>query len=268
MTDREIAALARSALEEEVELTPKPGLVDLENHGANPDMDAELFLRSARALEPFFVRLAHTGSSLADLPADETLPFLRSIGFDAEKAMLEETGGVNTHRGALFSMGLLCASAGRLSALSGTITAESLCALTAQTVSGICSRELRNDETHGQQMHAKFGAKGVRGEVESGFFSARTYGLPIFRAAEERGKNRDEAALLTLLSLISNVADTNVLYRAGQDGLRWLQSRARALLWNFSPAGCRKLNEECIERNISPGGCADLLSVTLFLLNF
>ncbi len=260
MTSSEIGRLARNALEQEVLLTPKPGLVDRENSGAHRDMTAETFLRSAAALEPCFARLAREGESLAALPPAETLPPLRQIGKQAEEAMFRATGGVNTHKGALFSIGLLCACAGRMQRLGLPLTAEGLCALAAKTVSGISARELKGSDTNGLRVHAATGANGVRGEAESGFQSVRQYALPWL------AKSRDERAQLhALLSLMCHVEDTNVLHRAGPEGLCWLRGRAEETLKQFSRSALQTLDRECILRNISPGGCADLLAIALFL---
>lgn len=257
----ELGALARRALEQEVLLTPKPGLVDRRNSGAHRDMTAETFLRSAAALEPHFVLLARAGEAQAELPPAETLPPLRRLGMQAEEEMLRATGGVNTHKGALFSIGLLCACAGRQTARRQPLSPETLCALAAETAAGISARELGGSGTNGLRVHASTGARGVRGEAESGFASVRQYALPYLRAGCSQ---RDQ--LLALLALMRRVEDTNVLHRAGPEGLRWLQQRAGETLERFSLAALEQLDEECIRRNISPGGCADLLAIGLFLV--
>ena len=257
MTPADIARMAREALEREVLLTPKPGLVDAANTGAHRDMDKDTFLRSAAALEPWFRVLAETGEQLAGQEPAAVLPHLRPIGLKAEQDMYAATGGVNTHKGALFSLGLLCAAGGRLSAGKQLLTAESLCAVCGAMTAGITQRELHDRDTHGRMAHADYGAKGVRGEAESGFASVRRLALPYL--GEENGP------YLALLSLITHVRDTNVLHRAGEEGLRWLQGRAKAILEDFSIPELERLDRECIERNISPGGSADLLALAFFL---
>lgn len=257
MTPTAIAKKAREALEREVLLTPKPGLVDAANCGAHNDMDKDTFLRSAAALEPWFQSMAERGGvSLSEAP-QQLLAALRPVGLRAEEEMYTATGGVNTHKGALFSLGLLCAACGRLQAQNRPLTVENLCALAAEMTAGITERELSGAETHGLAAHAAYGAKGVRGEAESGFVSVRELALPYFH--QENGQ------LKALLSLISAVRDTNVLHRAGEKGLRWLQSRAKALLNHFSIPALEQLDRECIEKNISPGGCADLLAIAFFI---
>ena len=263
MTPSDIGALARRALEVEVRLTPKPGLVDSENNGAHRDMDLSTFLRSAEALEPWFTRLAQAGYDLAGLPPAQTLPPLRKLGKQAEGEMYAATGGVNTHKGALFSLGLLCAGAGRCVRLGETLSADRLCALSAEIVRGITARELTpGADSHGLAAYARYGAQGVRGEAEGGFPAVRELALPHLLSREGSGEER---ALKALLALISRLWDTNVLHRAGEEGLCWLQGQARAVLDDFSLPALRALDRECIRRNISPGGSADLLAIALFL---
>lgn len=257
MTPAQIAALAKQALEREVLLTPKPGLVDAANTGAHDDMDKDTFLRSAAALEPWLQRMAERGkASLAETP-EQLLTALRPMGMEAETEMYAATGGVNTHKGALFSLGLLCAAAGRLTAQKQPLSIENLCHLCAQMTAGITRREMNLQDTHGLKAHAVYGAKGVRGEAESGFESVRVLALPQL--------SQSDGAYRALLALIAAVWDTNVLHRAGEEGLIWLQSRAKAILSDFSISALKQLDRECIEKNISPGGCADLLAIAFFL---
>jgi len=257
MTPETIGKLAREALEREVLLTPKPGLVDAYNNGAHKDMDKQTFLRSAAALEPWFQGMAERGRVSPSEPPAQLLAALRPMGMEAEKEMYAATNGVNTHKGALFSLVRRCAACGRLQAQNRPLTAETLCDTAAQMTAGITQREMDGNHTHGLRVHAAYGAKGVRGEAESGFLSVRELALPYLE--------RENGPYLALLSLISRVRDTNVLHRAGEEGLCWLQSRAGALLTDFSLSGLEELDRQCIEKNISPGGCADLLAIAFFL---
>ena len=257
MTPETTGKLAREALEREVLLTPKPGLVDAANNGAHKDMCKDTFLRSAAALEPWFQRMAERGKASLNETPQQLLAALRPMGLEAERDMYAETNGINTHKGALFSLGLLCAACGRLQARTIPLTAESLCDLAAQMTDGITKREMHATDTNGLKVHATYGAKGVRGEAESGFASVRELALPHLKA--------ENGSYLALLDLMAHVRDTNVLHRAGEEGLAWLQSRAAALLTDFSIPALEQLDRECIERNISPGGCADLLAIAFFL---
>ena len=257
MTPETIGNLARRALEREVLLTPKPGLVDAANNGAHKDMSKDTFLRSAAALEPWLQRMAERGkASLKETP-QQLLAALRPMGLEAEVDMYAATDSVNTHKGALFSLGLLCAACGRLQAQNQPLTAENLCDLAAQMSAGITLREMIAAVTPGLKVQAVYGAKGVRGEAESGFASVRDLALPLL--------NVENGPYLALLNLIARVRDTNVLHRAGEEGLYWLQGRAQDLLEQFSIPALEQLDRECIEKNISPGGCADLLAIAFFL---
>ena len=257
MTVAAIAKAAREALVQEVLLTPKPGLVDAANCGAHDDMDKDTFLRSAAALEPWFQVMAERGAAMPTEDPQVLLAALRPIGLQAEKDMYTATQGVNTHKGALFSLGILCAAVGRLEAQNRPLTVDALCGMAAEMTAGITGREMHTADTHGLLVHAAYGAKGVRGEAESGFESVRALALPQLK--------RENGPYLALLHLIAYVRDTNVLHRAGEEGLAWLQCRAQELLKDFSIAGMEQLDRECIEKNISPGGCADLLAISFFL---
>ena len=263
MTDLRIARLAAAALVEEVYTTPKPGLVDLNNTGAHRDMTVQTFLYSAAALQPYFREMAELGRTL---PQEALLPALRASGIRAEAAMFKATDGVNTHKGALFSLGILCGCAGRFLAMNRRPAAEDLCGLAADLTRGICARELGvGDETHGQGVFRKYGARGIRGEAESGFASVRMYSLPCFRQELERGTEYGEAAVKALLSLISRVPDTTVLHRRGEKIAAWAAEEAARCLADYREDTVLELDRAFIRENVSHGGCADLLAVTIFL---
>lgn len=263
MTDLRIARLAAAALVEEVYTTPKPGLVDLNNTGAHRDMTVQTFLYSAAALQPYFREMAELGRTL---PQEALLPALRASGIRAEAAMFKATDGVNTHKGALFSLGILCGCAGRFLAMNRRPSAEDLCGLAADLTRGICARELGvGEETHGQGVFRKYGARGIRGEAESGFASVRMYSLPCFRQELERGTEYGEAAVKALLSLISRVPDTTVLHRRGEKIAAWAAEEAARCLADYREDTVLELDRAFIRENVSHGGCADLLAVTIFL---
>src|SRR5690348_6904495 len=172
---RELGRLARRSLELELYTWPKPGLVSHLDSGAHEDMNAELVRASAHCLEPFFAQLAASGA------AGATLRGLREIGIAAERAMLEVTCGVNTHRGAIFGLGLLSAAAGRL-ALEGRLPARSL----GEHVRRAWGRSLRmtgRSASHGTDVFARYGAGGARSEAASGFAHVYLVGLPALRGA-------------------------------------------------------------------------------------
>ena len=269
----ETGSLAYEALCLEVLATPKPGLVDRNNSGAHRDMDCGLFLRSAHALFPHFIRFAQFGYETAALAPTQAFHQLRSLGREAEAAMFQATGGVNTHKGAIFSLGVLCAAAGRLQAAGrpcGSLGA-SLFREAAAMASGVSKELSCGAATHGQQAFRACGALGVRGEVEQGFPSVWQYGLPVLQSAFQAGACLDFALCVTLASLMAHVEDTNVLSRAGQDGAAFVQRTAgdlflrRGLPWPQFQKELLHWDEEYIRRNVSPGGCADLLAATCFV---
>lgn len=263
MTGLRVARLAAAALVEEVYTTPKPGLVDGNNNGAHRDMTVQTFLYSAAALQPFFREMAELGRTLEE---EALLPALRETGIRAEQAMFRATNGVNTHKGALFSLGLLCGCAGQCIARGLRPTAAGLCAMAARLTRGICVRELGGTaDTHGQGVYRKYGARGVRGEAESGFSSVLEHSLPVFRGELCRGTDYGEAAVKALLSLIAHVPDTTVLYRRGPDAAARAAEAAKRLLADYSEEAALALDAAFIRENISHGGCADLLAVTIFL---
>ena len=263
MTELRIARLAAAALVEEVYTTPKPGLVDLNNTGAHRDMTVDTFLYSAAALQPYFKEMAELGRTL---PWADLLPALRESGIRAEAAMFRATKGVNTHKGALFSLGLLCGCAGACLQQGIHPDAATLCRMTAELTRGICSRELVGEgESHGLAAYRKYGTSGVRGEAESGFVSVLTHSLPRFRQELEQGTEYGEAAVKALLSLIAHVSDTTVLHRRDAETARWAAKEAENLLAHYSEEAALALDAAFIRENVSHGGCADLLAVTVFL---
>lgn len=243
---RELAELAVQALLEEVDQTPKPGLVDRNNQGAHRDMDRDLFHRSARSLLPYFRRAVQLGLEKMDC-----MDLLQQAGREAEQTMLAETGGVNTHRGAVYAFGLILAAMGSRLARGGDVFAGAA----ALAASGLPPAA----DSHGQRARLRYGAPGARGEALAGFPHARQAWAALGRTG------RPAAALLTLLA---EVEDTNLLHRGGPEGLALVQSRARAIL-SGPPAdydsGLLALDRTCMEENLSPGGSADLLALALFL---
>ena len=238
-----LGEMAENALLAEVHFTPKPGLVDEANNGAHRDMDVPLFERSAHALRPCFeefVRLGLQGASPAAL---------QQAGVRAEQAMFAATGGVNTHKGAIYSGALLLHAAGRL--LSGEEEGN-LCELAAQTAAAIPAPT----GTHGAAVRAQCG--GIRTEAVSGYPTAQA----VLRQLRQSGP------LDALLLSMSRLDDSTLWHRGGAEGAQLVRSRAADIL--AAPASerearTRRLDAELIERNLSPGGSADLLAMAFFL---
>lgn len=266
-----IATRAYFALSKEVSTTPKPGLVDGNNSGAHKDMDLRHFFASANALRPFFCRFAETGFLTRDLPAEETLKVLRPIGIEAETAMLKATRGVNTHKGAIFSLGLLCAAAGRLSP--ELWQAEHLLAECAAMAQGIIGRELgtvtkETAKTFGEKLYAEHGITGIRGQAEAGFPAVLHTGLPVLQEGLKQGLSLNDAGACVLLHLLSVTDDTSLIHRCDRQTQLQLQKKLSAILSDTpypSTDTIKELDKEFIEKNLSPGGSADLLAMTYLL---
>jgi len=265
ITAEQTGRFAREALEQEARLSPKPGLVDAENCGAHTDMDLELLLRSANALEPYFAGFAAQGIADAALPLDGRIATLREQGREAEHAMFAATDGVNTHKGALFLLGLLCYAAGHCFE-NGEHSPEVVCATAARFCGGI-TREL--GESAGRAF-ARYGARGARGEAEDGFPHALD-ALKTYRKAVSLGAAQSDAWLLALLELIATLDDANVLARCGEETAQTLRERAGEIASRYPAGGTnmrdeiRALDRECIAFRASPGGAADLLACAMFL---
>ncbi len=271
-----VSDLAERCLLDEVRVTPKPGLVDSANTGSHKDMDLLLFERSAAALTPFWAHFFTIGRETAAFPPEETFSRLRAAGREAEQAMFAATQGVNTHKGAIFLIGILCGAIGRLwnTLLSPSIeeilteVREMTAAPLAAELDAIAQRGAELADTAGTQLYLALGSRGARGEAADGFPSARDAALPALKKALSAGLSENHAAAIALLHLIALGQDTNLHHRGGADGAAWASAAAKALLdETFFPslAQIAVLDREFIKRNLSPGGCADLLAVTLFL---
>lgn len=273
--DAETAAVqAVRALLYEVCTTPKPGLVDRRNSGSHRDMDIFTFMDSSTALGPYFARCVRTGRDTAARPAGRTLDALRWPGKLAEGTMLSVTGGVNTHKGAIFSLGLVCAALGRLDREQWN-RPELILAQVAAMASGLVSRELaalteKNASTAGQRFYLRYGITGVRGQAEAGFPAVLDYGLPTLEKGLKMGKSIDEAGSAAMLALLAHTSDTNMISRGGLSAQREAARQIARLLEREpypSRQALEQLDEQFIQMDLSPGGSADLLAVC-YLLHF
>ena len=268
------ASLAVRALLYEVCTTPKPGLVDRSNSGSHGDMDIYTFMDSAAALWPYFARCVRVGRSTASRPAAETFAALRWPGKLAESAMLTATAGVNTHKGAIFSLGLVCGALGRLERERWGEPEVVLAQVSAMTA-GSAERELAGPgqsqaATAGQKIYAKYGITGVRGQAEAGFPTVREHGLPVLENGLAQGRSIDEAGSAAMLSLLAHTVDTNMISRGGIQVQREESVRLRELLAEHPYPDAdilAALDEDYIRRGLSPGGSADLLAMC-YLLHF
>ena len=272
---QQISTLALRGLLDEVCVTPKPGLVDRANSGSHRDMDIFTFIASASALAPYLDSCVALGQKTRDLPPEETFAALRKAGLQAEQAMVEATNGINTHKGAIFTMGTVCGAVGRLwSPEQPCRDLTAILEMCAQMTKGAVEQDFRairaagSEQTMGQRLYLRHGLTGIRGEVASGLPSVSQIGIPTLNRALAAGKDRNDAAAITLLYLIAGVADTNMIARGGLEKARQAMEEVQTLLEKDPmPDGktISRLDEMFIEKNLSPGGCADLLAVTLFL---
>ena len=267
-----IAHLATQALQAELDTTPKPGLVDKDNNGAHRDMDYALMQRSIDTLHPYFVKLALLGCADA-LPTHTSI---RDIGIEAEKAMLSATNGVNTHKGALFSMGLAVVAAAHeereIAANEEQILkerngGEDVLVSLQTTIKALAASFPDTSGTHGSK--AKLLSKGttaIKGALDNareGYEMLFAEWLPFYI---ERRKEHDEHTLhKTLLRIMCDLDDTNVIYRTDLATAEEVKQEARALLDSFSKAALKDMDKRYTARNISPGGAADMLSLTVFV---
>jgi len=265
---------AEQALLTELMLTPKPGLVDRRNSGAHADMDLQTFLASARAVRAWLPRFVQVGQAHAQVAAGDFLPLLRPDGVLCEQAMLKATGGVNTHKGAIFALGLLCAAGGRLIGSNRAPTRERICSEVAAICAGLVERELGGASaahTAGERIFRQHGLTGARGEAAGGFATVRTVALPVYDRLREGGAREHLALLQVLLHLLAVNDDTNLVSRGGIAARDDVRAHATTLLREggvFAPDGIARLeafDDALIARRLSPGGTADLLGVTWFL---
>ncbi len=261
-----LAHLACDALQQELDTTPKPGLVDQHDSGAHADMDYRLMQRSIHALRPYFVQLAQVAQQ-----GPLTHPVVSAIGIEAERAMLAATGGVNTHRGALFSMGLAIVAAGSSlsehseysehsdnSELSERPTPSSLQSAIAQLAQTFPDTQ----GTHGSRAVSQYQAKGAMAMAREGYEQLFCDWLPFLRNLKQQG---DSYALhKTLLRIMSQLDDTNILHRCGAEVASRVKAEAADLLTHFSTDALDDMNRRYSAENISPGGSADMLALTIF----
>ena len=268
------ARLAVRALLYEVTTTPKPGLVDRRNSGSHKDMDVFTFMDSAAALYPYFEDCARTGRETAEQPAPETFAALRPLGCEAEGEMLDATGGVNTHKGAVFSVGIVCAALGRLDRSLWADAARVLSEVSAMTA-GLTEKDFagvtaENAATVGQKLYIQYGITGVRGQVEAGLPAVLNVGLPVLEEGLAKGYDFDRVGGGALLAILANSTDTNIIARSSRERQMALTEELKALLAQTpypDKDALAALDDRFIAENLSPGGSADLLALT-WLLHF
>ena len=273
-TCRTIAANATRALLYEVCTTPKPGLVDRANNGSHRDMDIFTFMDSASVLQPWFFRCAQIGQETRVQAPEEAFALLRAPGMLAEGTMLGATKGVNTHKGAIFTLGIVCAALGRLERQQRKepkLVLRECAAMTQGLVetdmNGVTAETAR---TQGERLYALYGITGIRGQLEKGLPAVGEHGLRVLEQGLEAGKSRDEAGAAALLAMMAVAEDTNMLKRGGVEAAAAKAAELREYLTRQPYPDLdwmRALDAEYIAENLSAGGCADLLAVC-WLLHF
>ncbi|GAB3625936.1 2-(5''-triphosphoribosyl)-3'-dephosphocoenzyme-A synthase [Pandoraea terrae] len=261
-----LADLVQGSLIDEVTLSPKPGLVDVRGRGAHHDLGWALMVRSAQTLRPSFEAMAKAGALIAEpMRLREQIGRLGRLG---EQAMLTATGGINTHRGAIWALGLLVTAAAQAPrALAATHVARR-----AAVLANLPDRFAPGMTGHkGERACLDYGVGGARGQACAGFPHVVKVALPALRQARAAGIREDAARIDALLAVMASLDDTCVLARGGPDALRAVQTGAAAVRAEggvVTPKGRRalaRLEADLLARHVSPGGAADMLAAALFL---
>lgn len=260
---RDVALRAVRSLYQELALYPKPGLVSFVDNGSHTDMNAATFMRSLFSLRHYYARICRAGYDGA--PFTE----LKKLGIAAEQRMMAATKGINTHRGAIFALGLLCAAMGRVRALRMTLTPAALrTALLLHWGEELAVHTLAAGESHGLQAAARHAASGAREEGALGLPSVFDVGLPALQAALARGAPILHARIDAIFALMAHISDTNIYHRGGAVGADTVRHSARQFLqrggtanpqWKDHAMAC---HQRFIAGRLSPGGAADLLAAT------
>lgn len=253
-----LADLAVASLIEEVSLTPKPGLVDLMDNGSHDDLTYTMMVDSANSLKETFYKMAIV--SFNEKPSQYLREKIGEIGREGEKIMFQVTKGVNTHKGAIWSLGLLTAAA---SIHYEQWDEETLC-FTAGEIAKFEDRFIPFQLTNGIKAIRKFGVHGAKAEAQLAFPHIRKYSLPELKKSLKQ-YNYKTAKLRALLALIAHLDDTCLLHRGGMEGLNFAKQYAKNVLMHGDLEELQSMNEQFIKCNLSPGGSADLLAATIYL---
>lgn len=248
-----LSYLAVQSIKAELDTTPKPGLVDKADNGAHSDMDYNLMLKSIYSLHSYFTKLSCLAYNEDVINIDK----IKTIGIEAEKQMLFTTNGVNTYKGALFSMGLVLYAASYLCQQRDKVQEQQL----QKTIKLLSTKFSQPDDTHGKKVIEKHNIKGALNSAIDGYPLLFDEWLPFFI----KHKNEEHSLIKLLLFIMTNLDDTNIYYRKGEEVVAHVKQQAQEILDDFSIDRVEKLNKEFVKENISPGGAADMLSLTLFI---
>lgn len=259
--------LARTALYEEVSLEQKPGLVCPTTQGSHTDMDFPLFQRSIDALQGYFQSQCLNGYQHV------AFENIRQCGIQAEQKMMDATAQINTHKGAIFNLGFASAAVGKCFAQDIALNAISISRMIQQTWQEELLHHLeRNPNSHGQRMRSQYGITGAIEEVASGFKTVLDIAIPHYLEIYAKTEDKKRASLQALLALMSHLQDTNIVWRGGLSALYIVQDMAKQFLVRGGVLQVdwmqevKRIEDYFVQHHLSPGGSADLLGVTLFML--
>jgi len=270
-----VQSVMRSVLYE-VSTSPKPGLVDRFNQGAHDDMDFFTFMSSTSALGKGFREIVQKASQSQGNSYKSLLKIIRPIGIEMEKCMFNATKGVNTHKGIIFSLGIVAAVSAKLNAEENKTLDFNAISEKVKIMTQGLSNELNNSQgkknlTKGEMIYCNYGFKGIRGEVESGFQTVFTAAIPELRKYKKSDMSQNDLFINILLKIMTTCEDSNIISRHNPKTLTEVQELARKFIDSggmYQDKGIeaiKKMDRYFIERNISPGGSADLLAVSIFL---
>jgi holo-ACP synthase/triphosphoribosyl-dephospho-CoA synthase len=263
---KRFSSMGLKALLYEISLTPKPGLVDKFSNGSHSDMNYQTFIDSSVAISQWFNELVYAGFAFRGNDYTKVLPLIRNIGLRMESAMYEATQNVNTQKGIIFLMGLSLFACGKLYSQNDRFDEELFRSIIRDSCKDLVAKELSSNflsgKSHGEVIFQKYGFGGARGEAESGLELVFECGLPQLSGLTALN---DEALIKCFLAIASRNNDTNILYRRGPEVLAAFQGLCKTAAENFSEANYSKVMEFCKSENISPGGSADLLALSIFI---
>jgi triphosphoribosyl-dephospho-CoA synthase len=262
-----IGRLAIHNLYAELTLYPKPGLVSLVDNGSHDDMTAATFMRSLFALRHYFIHITRAGME------GTSFSILQRLGMEAEQRMMVATGGINTHRGAIFCLGLMCAAIGGCHAQHTALSASAIrTMLLARWGKALAEHtKVATADSHGLQATARYAASGAREEAALGMPSVFNVALPMLQQTLAAGRGWRKARVDALFALMGHISDTNVYHRGGEDGARTVRRLATNFLslggtahpdWEARAKACHRI---FVDKRLSPGGAADLLAAACFV---
>lgn len=266
----DIGAMASKAILYEVSCFPSPGLVSPVSTGSHKDMNYYTFIDSTFAINKYLTLFANEGMKEYELP--KIFANIKKIGIEAEKAMFTSTKNINTHKGMIFLIGISVAASSY--AIYNRKKFSDIQNIIKEMCVGICKNDFKNinkkhNLTHGEKLYLEYGIKGVRGEAEEGMPLVFNYSLKLYE--NNLSLEINDRLVHTLIGIMQFCDDSTVIHRTGIDGLNYVRNISKDIMnlggmnTDFGKKMINKLNDDFIERNISPGGSADLLGVTVFL---